>query len=112
MNTQTDLKPDNVIPLRPRSEGSPGGDARLPDPGLRQLCIALIRKIQNPNADATELCRLANGIIDTPAASKTGVSYKVAAACATAELQLAAGHPITLILKSAIDDDNRLNGKN
>ena len=101
-----------VIPLRPGTEGSPGRGARIPDPGLRQLCIEWIRKIQNPNAAAAELCRLANGIIDTPAASKAGVSYKVAAAGATAELRLAEGHPITLILMSAIDDDNRLDGKN
>ena len=95
------------MPLRPRTEGTASTGERLPDPGLRQLCIEWIRKIQDPNADEVELFRIANGIVDTPATSKTGVSYKVAAAGATAELQLAEGHLITVFLMSAIDDDNR-----
>ena len=103
-------KSDNVTPLRPGTEGRAGTAGRLPDPGLRQLCIEWIRKIQNPNADQAELCRIVNGNVDTPATSKMGVSYKVAAAGATAEFQLAEGHPITLILMSAVDDDNRLDG--
>ncbi len=101
-------KSDNVTPLRPR--GAAGADERFPDPGLRQLCIEWIRKIQNPNADVAEVCRIANGIVDTPATSKTGVSYKVAAAAMTAEVKLGAGHPITEFLMSAVNDDNRLAG--
>lgn len=103
--------PDNIVSLsahdpRPRT---------VPDPGLRELAISWIQKIQKPHPTEHDVCRIteiANGIIDTPSTTVKGVIYKLGAACAGHLIKVDGKHqandPVALMIYSAMTDLERL----
>ena len=97
---------NNVMPLIQRARESKGEPATKalehPDPVLRQMAIAWVRQLENPQRDDKVLLALLNGIIQMPVTHPKGITYKIGSAYAWACCSLDEQNPVRAILDAVL----------